>query len=173
MLFTIWLSPAQPSLLSLQGQINHWANLYEAPVFIPHMTVFVGSSDNVDNLKEVFTKTVTNFTPLQASASGIEHSDNYFKTLYIQFENNELLKKLNKQLHSLDNKSDYAFNPHLSLLYKQLDKKTKQQLAKEIWPTIEPKTISFDKIQLLSVTDDETKEAVEKWKIIESYSLMR
>lgn len=173
MLFAIWLLPAQPSLLSLQGQINHWANLYQAPIFMPHITVFVGSSDNVDKLKEVFTKTVTNFTPLQASASRIEDSDNYFKTLYIQFENNELLKKLNKHLHPLDNNSDYKFNPHLSLLYKKLDRKTKQQLVNEIWSTIKPKIMSFDKIQLWSVTDDESKEAVEKWKPLESYSLAR
>lgn len=173
MLFAIWLSPAQPFYLSLQKQIIQLANLYDAPVFMPHMTIFVGNSDNLDNVKEIFTKTLINFKPLLATASGIEHSDNYFKTLYVQFTNNELLKKLNKQLHSLDSNSDYTFNPHLSLLYKNLSQQTKQQLANEIWTTIEPKIISFDKIQLLSVSDEETKEAVEKWKIIESHSLMR
>lgn len=173
MLFAIWLSPAQPSFLSLQKKIIHFAKLYDAPAYMPHMTIFVGNSDSLESVHEVFSNTVKNVQSLEATAIGVEHSDYYFKTLFIQFSNNDSLLTLNKQLQTLDNTSNYIFNPHISLLYKNLPQQTKQQLVDEIWPTIDPKMMALDKIQLLSVTNDETKEAVEKWKVIESHTLIR
>lgn len=74
------------------------------------------------------------------------------------------------RLSSLDANSNYEFHPHMSLMYKKLPFNIKEKIIQGLRETLEFEKVSFDKIQIMTDSHDETREAVENWKIIEAYT---
>lgn len=173
MLFCLWLIPAQPHYDVMQEQINSLASTYDAPVFSPHATLLCGQTNDVEQLKKELEELFKQTPQLTLTAQSIDYSATYYKTLYVQFEKNENLLSLFKDAkNTADPNSGYELNPHASLIYKNIPDDQKQKLSDQIWPILKDKTkFTFDRIDLMSDTNDEGPEAVKSWKVYQSYAL--
>jgi len=165
-----WLIPSEPAHSFFQRIINDLARRYEAPVFEPHLTVHVGA-DRADAAAKALEKAATEFELVRQIPLGIHQSDEFIKTLFVQFAMTAQLGKINGIIrYAASDSSQYELNPHLSLLYKNLPAATRSELAASI--TLPFSTIAFDSIQAIRcVSPTQTGADVEAWDLIASRML--
>lgn len=165
-----WLRPAEPARTALATMIQDLAARFDAPVFEPHVTLYITSAKN-ENPAAVLEQVSKRRGAHRLSIRGLDHSDKFTKTLFIQFEPDAGLEQLSGDLRRASSVRDgYELNPHLSLIYKKLDEKTKSDLAPEI---VLPFTeIPFDSIEaVISPARVESKEDVERWRVVAEQKL--
>jgi 2'-5' RNA ligase len=164
-----WLIPAEPARSFFERTIADLARRYNAPVFEPHMTVYVGS-DRVE-AEEVIAKAVYGCRLVQAKALQVCQSGEFIKTLFVQFALDTKLQQLNEMIRdTAQDSSDYRFKPHLSLLYKKMSILERRQLAHSIkLPFLE---VTFDSIKAVRCTSPTRNRAdVEAWRVVAAKSL--
>ena len=159
-----WLIPAEPARSFLERTIVDLARRYNAPVFEPHMTIYVGS-DRVE-AEEVIAKAVYGCRLVQAKALQVCQSGEFIKTLFVQFALDRKLRQLNEMIRdAAQNSSDYQLNPHLSLLYKKMSILARRQLAGSIkLPFSEVTFESIKAVRCVSPTRSRTD--VEAWRVV-------
>lgn len=178
-LFCVWLIPAKPFYTSLQEQINLLADSFDAPVFAPHMTLFCGKTEDLQKTKNDFSRLLDKENSLSLKAVSVNASAAYYKTLYIQLENNNIVSNLQVKLKNfLDPHSFYLFSPHISLLYKDMPVEEKQKLILPAWECVAKyihfsHQILFDKVLLMSDCEEENADAVKSWKLLAEYNLIK
>jgi hypothetical protein len=79
-----WLIPAEPAHRFFQDLINDLARRYDAPVFEPHVTIYVGAN-RTDALETVLSKAAQDCEPIVLQALEVSHSDEFIKTLVVEF----------------------------------------------------------------------------------------
>ncbi len=132
-LLAVWLVPQNEDKEYLQNIVNDLAVKYNAPKFIPHLTILGDTIIELRDLKNAIDKTFLNIKPIKISLTKISQSEIYFKTLFAEFEKDYLLTKIFSDLEkNLPEKTEYIFKPHISLLYKNLTVKERVKLTKEI-----------------------------------------
>src|SRR5437879_8040363 len=115
-----WLIPAEPAHSFFQGAINDLARRYDAPLFEPHVTIHVGAN-YPDAAEKTLSKTAREWQPIHLKAVRIGHSDEFIKTLFVQFAPNRKLRQLNAIIrNAAQDSSHYELKPHLSLIYKYM-----------------------------------------------------
>ena len=165
-----WLIPSEPARSFFQRIINDLARSYDAPVFEPHVTVHVGA-DQADAAAKALEEAareckLTGLTPL-----GIDESDEFIKTLFVQFAMSAELRKINCIIRQATKDSpQYELKPHLSFLYKNLESATRSELAASI--TMPFSEIPFDSLQAIRcVSPTQTAIDVEAWELIAARTL--
>ena len=132
-LFAVWLAPQDNDKEYLQNIVNDLAVKYNAPKFIPHLTILGDTIIELEDLKKAIDNTFLSVKPFKIKTTKISQSDIFFKTLFAEFEKNDLLTKIFSDLEkNLPEKTEYIFNPHISLLYKNMPEKERIRLTKEI-----------------------------------------
>lgn len=127
-----WLIPAEPERSFFQGSINELAQRYDAPIFEPHLTIFVGAN-RYDSAERALSSTGRDCEAITLNALEIDHSSQFVKTLFVQFAPSTELDRLNEAIRSAaQDSSQYQLNPHLSLLYKTSPAKVRRKLANSI-----------------------------------------
>src|SRR5205823_13681290 len=70
---------------------------------------------------------------IELTIHSIRFSEQFTKTLFVQFERNSVLQLLGDAIWRTEGaRNRYLIDPHLSLLYAKLPSKTKQRLADNI-----------------------------------------
>jgi 2'-5' RNA ligase len=164
-IITYWLCPAEPQRSQLAALIADLAARFDAPVFEPHVTIYVTGS-NEENPSTVLDKVVRGRRPYRLSVRDLGYSDEYTKTLFIQLAADAELAQLGEDLrHASVSPSDYDLNPHMSLLYKKMDAETKRRLAASI---ILPFTdVKFSSVKAVLVPAEiKSHEDVEAWRVV-------
>ena len=124
-----WLVPAEPALTYFRALINELARGFDAPVFEPHVTLYVTIAETEDP-EGVLKRAITASKNCRLSIAGIDFSDEFTRTLFIQFRPDAAVARLSKNLRSASvSQREYKLNPHLSLIYKTLLPETKTQIA--------------------------------------------
>jgi 2'-5' RNA ligase len=127
-----WLVPERGTQALFEPLIRELAAEFDAPVFEPHVTLQgadVGEAEALRALRDV----CASYGAIELEISGIEHSPKYTKTLYVQFRPSAAATALSDAVRDrLACSSNYEFNPHLSLLYKELPDETKRAAAAEV-----------------------------------------
>lgn len=164
-----WLIPAEPARSFLERTISNLARRYNAPVFESHMTIHVGS-DRVE-AEEVIAKAVSGCRLAQAKVLQVCESDEFIKTLFVQFALDRKFQQLNETIRdAAQDSSDYQLNPHLSLLYKKMSTVARRQLAHSIrLPFSEVTFESIKAVRCVSPTTD--RGDVEAWRVVAAKSL--
>src|SRR5438309_3930243 len=148
-----WLIPAEPAHNYFQGAINDLARRYDAPLFEPHVTIHVGAN-HIDVAEHALSKAARECQSITVKTLGIDHSDEFIKTLFVQFALNTKLQQLNTIVRSAaEDSSDYKLNPHLSILYKKIPPVVRSEMADSInVPFSELMFISLQIVRSISPT---------------------
>jgi putative hydrolase of the HAD superfamily len=162
-----WLIPSEPARSFFQGIINDLARRYGAPVFEPHVTVHVGA-DQADAAEKALREVARQCKLVRLAPLGIDHSNEFIKTLFVQFGMSAELRKINGIIReAADDSTTYELKPHLSLLYKDLSVAIRCELAASI--TVPLSEIVFDSLQAIRcVSPTRCRADVESWQMIAS-----
>jgi len=165
-----WLIPSEPAHSFFQRIINDLARRYDAPVFEPHVTIHVGA-DRADAAKNALGEAARECKLIGLTPLGIDQSDEFIKTLFVQFAVTAELRKINGIIRQAANdSSQYELNPHLSLLYKNLAAPTRRELAASI--NVPLSEVTFDAIKAVRcVSPAESGADVEAWQGVAAASL--
>ena len=160
-----WLIPAEPAHCFFQDLINYLARRYDAPVFEPHVTIYVGAN-STDALETALSKAAQDCKPIVLQAIEVSHSDEFIKTLFVEFGLNTKLLQLNQVIRSAgQGSSDYDLKPHLSLLYKRMSAPTRRQLAHSI--EVPFSQVVFDSLKAVRcVSPTQSRADVELWRVV-------
>ena len=165
-MLALWLLPAAPARQFFCDLIQRLAERFEAPVFEPHLTLHGTGFDeaHLERLDQI---------PMPGSVEleidGIEFSEKYTKTLFVQFREQGELTALNRTVAEMfGDKSE--LNPHLSLIYQKMPNEQKAELATTI--QIPFQRVSFEVIKaVVTPATIESREGVESWRTVWERSL--
>jgi putative hydrolase of the HAD superfamily len=147
--FSVWLKPQHSDSVEIARLIAGLNEKYGTPKFEPHLTLYSGAGTDRDSLRRVVAEQIAGLEPITLKILGIRASEEYFKTLFIEFEDNVLLNDLNRKIKAaLKQDSGYTLRPHLSLMYLDLEIDLKWEIARTI--SIRNAQIVFDEIMLIS-----------------------
>ena len=165
-----WLCPGEPARSRFGELIENLATRFDAPVFEPHVTIYVTSAEP-KNPEAVLEKVLKARRPFRLTVVGLDYSAKFTKTLFVQFAPDPELARLSEDLRRASvSRNDYELNPHVSLIYKEMDEETKRQLARSIaLPFTE---VSFDNVKaIISPGEIKSREDVEAWRVVAEQSL--
>jgi 2'-5' RNA ligase len=165
-----WLIPSEPAHSFFQRMINDLARRCDAPVFEPHVTIHVGA-DRADAAKNAIGAATHECKLIELKPLGIDHSNEFIKTLFVQFAKSAELSKINGIIREVANdSSQYELKPHLSLLYKNLAVATRRELAASI--DVPLSEVTFDVIKVVRcVSPAKSPADVEAWRVVAAASL--
>jgi 2'-5' RNA ligase len=165
-----WLIPAEPAHSFFKEAINDLARGYDAPLFEPHVTIYVGT-DHIDAAERALSKAARECQSITVKTLGIDHSAEFIKTLFVQFALNTKLQQLNTIVRSAaEDSSNYKLDPHLSLLYKKISHVVRSELADSI--NVPFSEVTFDALQAVRcISPTQNRADVEAWRAITRRSL--
>lgn len=160
-----WLIPAEPAHRFFQDLINDLARRYDAPVFEPHVTIYVGAN-STDAPETVLSRAAQNCKPIVLQALEIRQSDEFIKTLFVEFGLNTKLRQLNQAIrNAAQGPFDYDLKPHLSLLYKRMPVQTRRQLARSV--EVPFSQVVFDSLKAVRcISPTQSRADVEAWRVV-------
>jgi hypothetical protein len=167
-----WLIPSEPAHSIFKRIINDLACRYDAPVFEPHVTIDVGA-DRAAPAKNALSAAVRECKLIALEPLGIHHSDEFIKTLFVEFAMSAELSKINGIIRrEANDRSQYHLKPHLSLLYKKLSVAARCDLAAAI--NVPLTEVTFDSVKAVRcVSPSETPADVHAWRVVAAASLCR
>ena len=159
-----WLMPAADDKAVFTSLINDLAERLDAPVFEPHVTL-QGAELEEQRAIELLETIRATTAPLQLQVAGLESSEKYTKTLYVQFQPSPEASSISAAITRAIGANGYHFDPHLSLLYKSLPQGIRAERARETKVSLEQ--VSFDAVQLVSIPRAiEGADDVRAWRTI-------
>jgi 2'-5' RNA ligase len=161
-----WLVPAAPERDFLQELINTLASAYDAPRFVPHVTLYSGASPANDNPPDIIMQSTQEVHRLNLQVDRILSTEEFTKTLFVQFHPSTLLSQLTEAMRRLSTQpSAYRLNPHLSLMYKRLSRPETQRIAATI--RLPMAVVCFDEVwAIASPGTTRTAEDVGRWQVV-------
>ena len=165
-----WLIPSEPAHSFFQRMINDLARRCDAPVFEPHVTIHVGA-DRADASRNALGAAARECKLIGLTPLGIDQSDEFIKTLFVQFAMSAELSKINGIMREAANdSSQYELKPHLSLLYKNLAAATRREQAASI--NVPLSEVTFDRIRAVRcVSPTDSRADIEAWRVVAAASL--
>jgi 2'-5' RNA ligase len=169
-LIAYWLMPTEPAYYGFQKIISDFAARYDAPVFEPHVTIHVGP-DHVDGASRALGDAAHKCTGITLKPTRIDQSEEFIKTLFVEFAITAELRQLNEVIRNAANgSSQYELQPHLSLLYKKIAAETRRDLAGSI--KIPCREVTFGAIKAVRcISPTQSRADIDAWRIIEARSL--
>ena len=166
-----WLIPSESAHSFFEAIINDLARRYDAPVFEPHVTIYVGA-DRADAAEEALGNAARLFKRMGLTPIGIDQSNEFIKTLFVQFAMSAELRRINDFIRdAVNDSSPYKLKPHLSLLYKKLAAASRRQLAASI--SVPLSEVAFDTIKAVRcVSPTQTRADVESWPTLVTNKLL-
>lgn len=163
-MYAIWLLPEKKDAFYLSKIINDLSKKYRAPTFFPHITIYGLVDVSLEKLNQSIKKSIEEINTIIVKAEKVDFSDNLWKTIFIEIKNNNemnlIYKRLSQQLMTF---GDYNFFPHISLIYKKLDKSEKLDIIKNL------KIKNEFVIEKIAILNDSKN--IEEWKIENYFTL--
>ncbi len=131
----MWIAPSGKVHDDLKGLILNLSRRYGTVDFEPHVTLIGGLEGNEQELaakSEELARTAPFRVRLLPNP---EHSDEYFKCVFLRCEKTPELAELNRMAVSLFGRADGPeFAPHLSLVYGRLGPTAREEIVRELAP---------------------------------------
>jgi 2'-5' RNA ligase len=165
-----WLCPAELARTHFVAIINDLAAKFDAPAFEPHVTLYVTDAPN-EKPDAVLEHVLKSYGHARLSIHGLDYSDQFTKTLFVEFKPDAELARLSSDLRRASAvQNDYELNPHLSLIYKTMAEETKRDLANSVrLPFTE---VRFDSVKaVISPANIESRADVEAWRVVAEQEL--
>ena len=167
--YSVWLVPSKKDLDNLSHLIRDIASSQNSQTFVPHITIF---GNIKKNKKSVINETKIIFADHRSATlkiTNLNQSEDFFKTVFIEFEVSKFLQSAFLQLkNKFRDSTSYAekpFKPHLSLIYKNLSEKKRISIINSLRLK---KSYSFNQIYIAS-----PRNVYRGWYDIKSWKLLR
>ena len=108
--FSIWLLPIDSDNHYLSKIVQSLSEVYNAPFFQPHCTLF-SSINNLKNAEKIIDQ--IDIDSFKVDVNGINHSNDVWKTVFIDLKNTIQLQSLNLLWKNFEDE-EYLFSPHIS-----------------------------------------------------------
>ncbi len=165
---SFWLIPSEEDRSFFQNIIDTLAQEYDAPTFTPHVTIYSGEYAPDESLAELIENATQRVQNFSLRVDKLLYTDEFTKTLFVQFHPSSILSKISETLQRSSRKSsDYNLNPHMSLIYKQMSEETKKNLATSL--SLPKSEVFFNEVSAISTPARvQGREDVESWKVIDT-----
>lgn len=163
--FSILLIPKGKIYNEISSVIIRLSNKYNYPVFEPHVTLIGGFDISEKEAISKTSKLAENLKPYLIRINNPIYLHEYYKSIFLKAEKTkEVIKTHILARKIFDDKRDYEYFPHLSLMYGNSSNKIKEKIVSEI------KNINLefkiDQIHLFS-----TANGPENWYKIKEFNL--
>jgi 2'-5' RNA ligase len=163
-MYTIWFVFKKDDREYVSNIIKKVSIQYKSQVFVPHITAYGLVDVDLHVLNEIVTDSIKGEKAFIVEKSNLSYSNEFWKTLFVEFTLNTHLENINKKLtESLDSFSKYEFKPHMSLIYKKMS----QDEQKKIVNIINVKKT----FKVTEVWIQQFSKNIKKWKIVNKYVL--
>jgi len=162
-MYAIWSLFEKNDKEYLSHIISKLSNQYKSQIFTPHVTVYGLVDTSLEKLDKIILDSINGIKSFNIKKNTISFSEDFWKSLFIDFHSNENMLKINKHLTKHLSLFKYELKPHASLIYKEMSQEEKKRLA----DTLEIKN-SF---KITGIGIHEFSENIEKWKIVREYQL--
>ncbi len=137
-LYSLWIIPSHDTKKRLKKVIIDLSKKYDGPVFEPHMTLLGNiNSEELECIKK--TKVLASqIKPFTVSFSEISFSTTYFQSVFLRIKSSAELMEANLKAKKTYNFKNDVFMPHISLVYADVDMKTRERISNQIkFPNLE------------------------------------
>ena len=167
-----WLIPAAPMRDFFTTLIADLAQRFDAPLFEPHLSVYVEQT-SPRHAARVVREVAAEFGPIQLSVAGVRFSEEYWKTLFVQFFTSAVLNRLSDEIQSRSaTASAYHIDPHLSVIYQTMRPDEKNKLAASLQLPFDE--VVFESIAAVTAPDEsKTPAGVASWAKVAERRLQR
>ena len=149
----LWALPAAPERAKLCALVAKFARQFAGPVFEPHLTLGLGKPEALSCVHQ---------KPFRLLVAGIDSTEQFTKPLFLRLGMSPDLVAVRTAL-GLSATDEY--DPHLSLLYREMPAARKADFVRQAPPPLE--TVLFDRLAAVSCPDPTSSSAdVESWKIL-------
>lgn len=164
--YSIWLIPKGDSYKKFSSFINRLSKQYSSPVFVPHVTLIGGLYGKEESIIKKTAKLALLIKPFKIQLTKISAEQYYLKALFVKAKRTNELIGANKMARKIFRvKSEQKYMPHLSLIYGNFPKSTKNIMIKNI---NEDLALQFE---FTSVHLFETEGKVNEWHQIKEFKL--
>jgi 2'-5' RNA ligase len=134
------------------------------------VTVRVGE-DHADAAEKALSRASRECQRINLKQLGIDHSDEFIKTLFVRFAPDKKLQRLNAIIRAAaQDPVRYQLKPHLSLLYKNIPVAARRALADSI--TVPFSEATFDRLKAVRcVSPTQSCADVKSWQVIATREL--
>src|SRR6266498_2801590 len=127
--YSVFLTPSGADFAYTTNLIRELCDKYDGPPFEPHVTVYSGELSELDTLAKMVSAAVSGIRPFSLNVRRIGCGEEYFKSLFIEFEEDPALKEIHERIRAgVEIESGYELVPHLSLLYSDMPLPHKEAL---------------------------------------------
>ncbi len=147
--FSVFLTPSAEDFTWTGNLISELCGKFDEPPFEPHITVCSGTLSDLDVLKKAVSGAAAGESPFPLRVRGIGFSGEYFRTLFIEFDEHPVLRRIHERIRAAaGSDSGHELFPHLSLLYKDMPLRDKGALARRV--VLDKTAIQFDGLKIVS-----------------------
>lgn len=150
--FSVFLVPAAEDRRWSEGVIRELAARYDAPPFEPHVTVYGGAfaeDEELEPVRRVLAEAAAEGGPITLRVTGLGVTEEYFKTLFVSFEEEPRLRRLHEMVKgAVADDSGYVLVPHLSLLYADMPLEAKEMAAGTLF--LDQEEMLFDEVKIVA-----------------------
>ena len=163
-MFAIWLTFQKDDEDFLQDIIYELSKKYNSVSFKPHITAYGLVDIELDEISKICKNISTRFEPFNVEFLNISYSDDLWKTLFVNLKTSMIMNDIHNNLKNKFQKIEkYVFEPHSSLIYKNMPNKDKKEISKNLKLK---KQFRIDSISILHYSDK-----IENWKIVRKFIL--
>ena len=164
-MYAIWFVFEKKDTKYFSDIIKELSKQYNSQPFAPHITAYGLVDVDIDELDKIVSDSIQGEKQVTIEKNNVSYSDVFWKTLFVEFQPNEQLERINKKLtESLESFSKYEFIPHVSLIYKKMDQEEQEKLANFI-------NIK-EHFKVTGMWIQKFNEDIEKWKIVRKYEFV-
>ena len=167
-----WLIPSAPRRDFFATLIAELAQRFDAPIFEPHLSIFAEPA-NEAHARRVIKEVAADFGPIGMSVVGIRFSEEFFKTVFVQFSASAAITQLSAAIQSRSiDAGEFHLDPHLSLIYKNMSPDDKNKLAGSLRLPFDE--VMFDSVAAINVPNGaRTRTGVESWETVAERRMKR
>ncbi|ESA35239.1 cyclic phosphodiesterase-like domain-containing [Leptolyngbya sp. Heron Island J] len=165
--YSFWLIPQEPDLDNFQAIINSLAERFGTVPFSPHVTLYSGPFPAAVTIEQVCA-TLAAIAPIALEVVKFSYESRFSRTLYVQLTQALPFTQLVSRLvDSIPGAQMPVLDPHISLLYHNLDIATKHSVIGSI--SLPRSTIRFNQVQVIATPKNfETQDHVASLRCVHS-----
>jgi len=163
-MFAIWGILINSDEKYLQKIIEDLSMKYGGPKFVPHITIYGLVKVNFSKIEEIVNSSLRNVKKFALKKSGISYSEDIWKSVFIELKKSNGAIQIYQNFRSkLSKYAPYIWEPHISLLYKNIAETEKQKIIASLKIKNE---FTVDRIAVMKFSEN-----VEEWNIKKFYKL--